>query len=463
MASFFYFFITLITLVLKPEKYSIFDHQYNFALGLIYFVLIIAFFTQQRIKNKNWLRFDVLFLIGYTIVHFQIPFLASVGIEPSKPAHIWLNKEVVNYATWLSLLAISLWMFAYSLIKQPIAQKIPAITYGVNTFILDSLLILLFLGFIVSVGKNFLDGAYDVNSWGEAATYFLMVLKSLVYLRIIYFFMSYEGKKSYIGILKHAFRNKIFVSVLATYFLLFFATGSRGEILKVMLVAAFAYSVYIRPVSFKFILISILIGAFIFTIMGMGRGRLASELADQGLLQRGYANFVEMEEKKLPTEELASSVRLLYRTIDMIPNQHDYLYGIPYFITVAGVMPFSSRLIITTFDIPYQYQVTSRLFTYLGQGNNRTYGEGSEILADMYANFGLFGVLFLMFLFGLFSSMAAKKSKEGSFNYMLVYVVLVITALSMNRGTIFYAYKEIFYMLVLHAMFSRKIKWGKLQ
>ena len=461
MISIFYFFVVLLTLVLRPEKYSYFDNQYNFVLGLIYFALVIIFFAHQRIKDKNWLRFDVLFLVGYTIVHFQIPFLASIGIEPSRPWHIWLNKEVVNYATWLSLLAISLWMFGYSLVKQPMLQIKPEKVNEIKIPILDLFLIVFLLGFLATAGKNFLGGAYDVNSWGGAATYFLMFLKSLIYLRIIYFFMKYEGNGSYTDIIKTAVKNKIFVGVVAAYFVLFFLTGSRGEILRVLLVTAFAYSIFIRHISFKFIIVSILVGAFIFTLMGMGRGRVATELADQGLLQRGYANFIEMEERKLPTEELASSVRILYRAIDVIPRQHDYLYGTPYLITAISPIPFSASLLISSFDVPYQYQATSRLFTYLGQGNNKTYGEGSEILADMYANFGIFGVLVLMFLFGVLSGLITKRSKRGDFNYMLIYVVLLITALSMNRGTIFYAYKEVFYILFLHAVFSGKLKWKK--
>lgn len=461
MGSFIYLIVVFIALVIKPEKYSYFDSQYVFLLGLIYFSLILVFFIKQHAKNKNWLRFDFLFLIGYTIVHFQIPFLETIGIEPSRPRFIWLNKDVVNYATWLSLLSISLWMFAYSLIRQPVTQELPNKVKVGNMVILDWFLVLLFIGFLLTAGKNFLRGAYDVNSWSGPATYFLMILKSLLYLRVVYFFMRCKKNESYLSIVNSLLKNKVFLSVIVTYFLLFFLTGSRGEILRVLLVTAFSYSLFVRPLSFKFIMVSVLIGAFVFTLMGMGRGRVASELADQGLLQRGYANFIQMEEKKLPTEELASSVRLLYRAIDVIPNQHDYLYGTPYFIAAISPIPFTGSLFISAFDVPYQYQATSRLFTYLGQGNNRTYGEGSEILADMYANFGVFGVLVLMFFFGLLSGLITKKTKVGEFNYMLIYVVLLITAISMNRGTIFYAYKEVFYILFLHAVFSGKLKWKK--
>lgn len=447
--------------MLKPAKFSPFSEEYNFLLGIIYILILAVFLFQQRYKDKNWLRFDILFLLGYTIVHFQIPFLASIGIEPSRPWHIWLNKEVVNYATWMSLVSITIWFFGYSLVIQTKRKNPPVMSKKINTGVIDKLLLLVFSGFLFSAGKNFLGGAYDTNNWGGAATYFLMILDIIIYLRIIYFFVLLDGKKSIFEITKSFLANKLFILIVVLYFTLFFITGSRGEILRVILVTVFAYSIFVKPLSFKFIIVSVLIGSFVFTIMGMGRGRVATELGDQTLLQRGYASYIENSEKKLPTEELASSVRIQYRAIDAIPNTHPYLYGVPYFITLISPIPFSSKLVIEIFDIPYQYQVTSRLFTYLGQGNNITYGEGSEILADIYANFDLAGVFIIMLFFGAFAGIVTKKTKQGSFNYMLVYVVLLITALSMNRGTIFYAYKEIFYILFFHLLFSGRLRWKK--
>lgn len=461
MFPFIYLFTGFIALVLKPEKFSPFSEEYNFLLSVIYIFVLSIFIFQQRYKDKNWLRFDILFLLGYTIVHFQIPFLASIGIEPSRPWHIWLNKEVVNYATWMSLVSITIWFFGYSLIIQPKRKKIPVMPKKINTNVIDKLLPWIFIGFLFSAGKNFLGGAYDVTSWGGAATYFLLILKVLIYLRIIYFFVLLDEQKSLFEITKSVLANKVFVLTVILYFALFFITGSRGEILRVILVTVFAYSIFVKSLSFRFIIVSVLIGSFVFTIMGMGRGRIATELGDQTLLQRGYASYIESDEKKLPTEELASSVRIQYRAIDAIPNTHPYLYGVPYFLTMISPIPFSNKLVIETFDIPYQYQASSRLFTYLGQGNNITYGEGSEVLADIYANFDLVGVFIIMLFFGSFAGIVTKKTKQGNFNYMLVHMVLLITALSMNRGTIFYAYKEIFYILFFHLLFSGRLRWKK--
>src|SRR5690625_7513492 len=90
-------------LVFSPSRYEEMDHLYILSLSIVFIILVVNFLRSHRRCTSNWLRFDVMFLIGYEIVHFQIPFLTSIGIEPSRPSFIWINKEVINFATWMSL------------------------------------------------------------------------------------------------------------------------------------------------------------------------------------------------------------------------------------------------------------------------------------------------------------------------------------------------------------------------
>lgn len=461
MFKVFYFFSIIFLFVVKPEKYSDFDHEYNFILGIYYFIILFSFLLEQRLKNINWLRFDVVFLIGYTIVHFQIPFLASIGIEPFNPNFVWLNKEVVNYSTWLSLLAISLWMFGYSLVSKRVRVDENIKNFSINYQFLDVLLLIFFLGFLFTVGSSFFNGAYDDNSWGAGASYFSLLLRVLLYLRIIYFFKDINKNVTIVLLFRRFFSNKIFFNILIIYTLLFFLTGARGEVLRIGLVLAFSYSIYIKQLSLKFILVSIAIGSIIFTLMGLGRDRDANNLGEQNVLQRGYIELKEREGGVNFTEELAYSVRILYRAVDVVPNSHPYLYGITYVPTLVSAVPLASGLYVKTFNIPDAYLDSAYFFTYIGQGNNVTYGEGSEILADIYINFGEFGVFIIMFIFGAVSAKVYNEAKNKNINYLLIYLIFLITALSINRGTILYVYKEIIYILFFHYLFSGKIKLFK--
>ena len=93
----------IITLILTPNKYEDFNHQLNFNLVIIAILNVIIFFRFQYPIIKSYISLELFFVIGYIVVHFQIPFLASIGVEPSRPDLIWINKRVVNYATWLSV------------------------------------------------------------------------------------------------------------------------------------------------------------------------------------------------------------------------------------------------------------------------------------------------------------------------------------------------------------------------
>lgn len=459
MFRLFYFFSIIILFVLKPEINGDFDYEYNFLLSLYYFIILLTFLLEQRLKDNNWLRFDVVFLIGYTIVHFQIPFLASLGVEPSNPSFIWLDKSVVNYSTWLSLISITLWIFGYSIISKKIKNGNNVVDLKINYKFYDFLLIIVFLGFISTVGRNFLNGAYNVNSWGAGATYFLLILKILVYLRVIYFFKELNKNISIKNIFKKLFSNKIFITILLAYSLLFFLTGSRGEILRIALVLAFSYSIFIKRIPLKFIIVSLIIGSIIFTLMGLGRGREANNLDDKNILERGYAQLQEKNENINFTEELASSIRIQYRAISTVPDSYPYLYGVTYLPTIIGAIPFASGYFVKSFNIPDAYLDSANFFTYLGQGNNVTFGEGSEILADIYINFGKWGVFLIMFIFGLLSAKVSNEVKNKKINYILIYAILLISALAVNRGGIFYFYKDIIYILFLHYLLSGKIKW----
>ncbi|WP_313659472.1 O-antigen polymerase [Acinetobacter variabilis] len=460
MIKSFYFFSILIIFAIMPEKHSAFSYEYNFFLSIYYFILLFVFLSEQRVKDSNWMRFDVIFLLGYTIVHFQIPFLESIGIEPSNPDFVWLNKEVVNYSTWLSLLAITLWMFGFSLVSKKI-NSTDLLNFNVNYYFIDILLLIFFLGFLITVGTSFLSGAYDDNSWGAGASHFGLILRLLLYLRIIYFFKEFNKNESLRVLFKKLISNKIFFCILIFYTLLFFLTGARGEVLRIALVIAFGYSIFINKLPLKYILISITIGAIIFTLMGLGRDRDASNLSGSSVLERGYEQLKQKENGVNFTEELAYSVRILYRAIDVVPQSHPYLFGITYIPTLVSAIPFASGFYVRNFNIPDAYLDSAYFFTYIGQGNNTTYGEGSEILGDIYINFSALGVFLIMFLFGVFSAKVSNEAKNKKFNYLIIYLILLITALSMNRGTILYVYKEVIYMLILHYVLSGKVKFSK--
>tara|TARA_R110000751_G_scaffold306753_1_gene426111 strand:- start:1256 stop:2662 length:1407 start_codon:yes stop_codon:yes gene_type:complete len=453
-----YIFLFFILLFLQPEKNEVYSPGFNILMGVMYAFLLTLFLMRQRKGNRNWLRPDVIFLIGFTIVHIQIPFFEAIGIEPYMPEFIWINKNVVNYATWMSVLAICSWIIGYSYFTPRIfgVYEQADFKFRVNFYYYDFLLSILFLTFLFLVGKEFLRGAYDTGAWGGGASYLYLIIGNMLYLRIVYFFSGLPRKTAHFTVFKEILKNKIFSIVLLTYCVMFTLTGSRGEILNILLVMAAAYALFVKPISMRALVLYVSIGAFVFTILGAGRGKDYNSFSGESIFYRGYEAFSQEDNNKGITSELASSVRIQYRAIDTVPEKHPYLYGSTYVTALTATVPFLTGAYIDLFSVPPQYTSSSRFFTYLGQGAYHTYGEGSEILSDIYINFGSVCVFLFMFLFGALMGLVNTRARKFAFPYILIYVALTMSALYINRSYLLLPLSNIVYLYALHLLFSRR-------
>ncbi len=453
--------ILAILIFLMPDKREPFNPSLNFTLSVLYLIALVYFLFIQSRNNKNWLRFDVLFLLSYTIVHFQIPFLASIGIEPSKPSFVWINKQVVNFATWMGVLAINLWMLGFNLASDKVKYQINNLSpkpFRVNFAIYDVLLAIFFVGFLILVGSSFFTGEVQgTDTWGGGAVYIHLIFSNLLCLRIIYFVFTLPQNCSLLKIINQLSRNKIFSIILFMNTFLFLISGDRGPVLDTILIAGGAYALFIKPIKLNRLIFFILIGAFIFSMIGLGRGERSEGFGEKNILERGYAEFLNNEDVNI-TNELASSIRIQYRALDVVPDAHPYLYGSTFLFSLTNAIPFGGSLTRSIFDLPLIYTDSSLFFTYLGQGNWSTWGEGSEILADIYINFGLIGIIIIFFFFGIFSKKIAEKASTKNLQQVIIYMAFMMSVIYINRSHILYPLKDVVYMLFLNYIFTKVIK-----
>lgn len=448
----------IVSLFMMPERREYFDTNSNFILSLLCLVNIIVFWRTTTKDYSSWIRYDTLFLLGFVIVHFQIPFLASIGVEPTDPSFVWINKKVVNYATWLSTVVLLLWIlgFLFYMNRKKIIKK--AIDYKVNTQKIDYLLIIIFVLFIGLVGSEFLAGSYDGgDNWGVGATYAYLLLSVTLYLKIIYFFINHQDikitKSNFMSIVM---KNKAFVFILCFYVLIFLAAGDRGPVMEVGLLTIGAYSIYQRKIPLGAFVLMIFLGATLFTVISYGRSSDVTYRSGN-ILEQGYTNLQKSNSDFNPTDELATSTRILYRAIDVVPDSHPYLYGLTMFSDIVGVIPFGGSTYLQLTQLPDMYKSSSYFFTILGQGSFFEYGEGSEIIADIYINLGIYGVLILMFFFGYFISYLTFNAYSlKSHRLMLVYLLLIIGAIYINRSNFLDPLKIIFYGLLIDKFLVKK-------
>lgn len=455
--------ILIILILLTPNRYESFSKELVFTYSVLYLLSLIIFLFYNRNKDGNWFRFDVMFLLGFTIVHFQIPYLSSINIEPLNPSFIWINRNVVNFATWMSSVAIIFWMLGYNFYNNYKFKKKPLFKFDkfkFDKFKFDFLLVLSFVIFLILVGKEFFTGKVQgTDSWGSGAVYLYLIFSKLLYLRIIYFFFELKKRTSLKTIYISFFSNKILAVVYILNIVFFLSIGDRGPVMKAVLILLGMYAIFIRPIKFKTLVLFIILGSFTFMILGLGRGeKVISNYGNENIFERGISEFFEKKDDNNFTDELASSVRIQYRALDNVPNDHPYLLGSTFLFSFTNLIPFGGGLIIESSEIPKIYTDTSLFFTYLGQGNFSTWGEGSEILADIYVNFGIFGVFIVFFIFGFLAKKIYFYANEKNILYIIIYSSFLMSAIYINRSYLLYPLKDVIYMLFFHYLFTKIIK-----
>jgi oligosaccharide repeat unit polymerase len=82
---------------------------------------------------------------------------------------------------------------------------------------------------------------------------------------------------------------------------------------------------------------------------------------------------------------------------------------------------------------------------------NAHYGLGTNMVIDLYMNFGVTGVIFFMFLLGIIATKFQREAYySDNFNYMIAYVFLVALAIYLPRSTIFDPLRPIIWAILLY-------------
>src|SRR5690606_7622741 len=142
---------------------------------------------------------------------------------------------------------------------------------------------------------------------------------------------------------------------------LFLIAGDRGPVLQIASINLVAYTLFYKLIKGRTLIVCFFLGAVLFGILKEGRTRDANERSGN-IFSEGYEAY--LEQKFNPTDEFASSIRILYRALDVVPEQHSYLYGTTLISNTLDVIPFSSVF----YDVPVMYRSSTLFFTVLGQG-----------------------------------------------------------------------------------------------
>lgn len=450
----------IIVILLIPERFSDFSVKYHYALFAISLLGLLIHLRNQKIKN--WLRIDLIFIIGFFIVHLQWPLLSILGIEPENFDRIWINKNIANYASWLSTLGLISWYNGFNLlyIPQENTLKNNIVNNGLdnntaikNSFFINSSLIL-FIAFILTVGKDFLSGNYlGEQNWSTVSSYIYILFQTLIVLSWV--IELYNNKKSRSQKTLKLIQNldKKLILLTLCYLLLFLSIGDRGGPLQLISAIFVTYSAIYRNFKLLETFIGITICALLFTLIGIGRSSQEGSSLLEGISLFEYSGFHTL------TLELSNSIRTLYTALIHVPDYHEYFYGQLWLSNILSVIPFAQNIFINATGMEVYELGSAGYITFITFGPASISGEGTTLIGDIYLNFGGLGVVFFMGILGyIFSKIIWNTENTTSIKWLLLNAIFATIALYISRGSFFMFLRPLFWSIFILWLFT-KIKW----
>lgn len=428
---------------------------------LFYLSIVFSSVIIHLVKHRsdNWLRPDVVFLLGFLIVHYQWLLMILVsGVFPELRAFVISMEAHATYGAWISTIALISWLAGYAITYHPKDIEIDRLK---NKSVMLYLTIAFFVGFVVSVESGYFTAElyrtvqvdFTQTVTGISA-YFLTIngIFSLILLSIFFYPRIVERLKMAEKDLSltqgQGFKRGeilVLISYFSLYIIAFLIAGERGQIIQIISAISMIYAVNYRPIRFfEFALLAGL-AAVSFTIIGIARALEGSFSAD---LIFGNFGFWAV------TQNLAQSSITLYQGIDLIHTENRLFFGQLWLSQVMGLVPFlqSGFLALTGWGL--ETISSASLITDYITGPNLHTGFGTSFVIDTYMNFGIPGIIVFSFLYGYVCKIvSAWLTGTSGFPRFFVSVAFVSLLFYVSRSSLLIQLQPVVWGLLFIMLF----------
>lgn len=443
------FFIFLLSIILlEPSFRGIINYNILSIYMILFLVILSIYFLFD--KSTNYFRIDILFILGFSIVHFQWPIMMAFSeIEPIRFSKLYSNSIYINYGTWLSLLGLISWLIGFSFNFRKKYNK--KSKYQIRYQKLLWFSYFLFVSFILFAGQSFLNGdVYNKHGSSDPISGVAGYIYILFNISIIILTVSiiYNNRNFYKGSLIRwlMILDPKYLLLVIVYIFIFLKAGDRGGPLQIVMAFFIIFGVLVRPINVKEFIVLILSGALVMTVIGIVRA------SDLGALN----NFQIVSGYDL-TINLANSARTLYMGLSNVPEYHDFFLGKLWLGNILGAIPFAQGTYLKISGDEAHLINTANYITFMRYGLNAHTGEGTSLIVDIYLNFGKYGVIVAMFTLGLFfKKVQIELESMNSFHWIVIAGILGSVTFYMGRAGIFTPLKAILWSFILVMIFISK-------
>jgi oligosaccharide repeat unit polymerase len=421
---------------------------------------------EQRAGRINWCHPVPVFVLGYCIVYYQLPFCYLAGYQLSYYANLVVfAPQKIPYCVLLAAMGLASFFAGDQLFynrrtvtfRQPEAVPgdcalLQPYFYRIRTT--NTVLLLLTLAayalYISSMGiTSYLGYSYGDTSrvTGGYTTYLMLLYTVLLYLCILFEIVRLikirpQSFKAYL----RAWDKRV-LAVLFIIIVPFVISGDRGSYLQPLSLIMAPYFVLVKPLRFIQAAMAVVAMAFLLVVVGDTRGRDNVTLSD-ALSARidAIANPAEW-----PTMELATSFGTFNIATTYFPDKYAYSNGEKILYNFAALVPLSSFFTeVEEKNKQNNYLFTSTLFftNILTEGTFSS-GSGTSSLADVYMDFGPYGLPVILFLWGVFMAWISRRaSGASSAIFVFLYVYYSYYGIYVNRSSFFFGWNNFIWVLI---------------
>jgi oligosaccharide repeat unit polymerase len=295
--------------------------------------------------------------------------------------------------------------------------------------------------------EKFLIGKYTGSDTGVATTDGLYFL--ITHFVVITIAVSVYYKRNGRNI---SFPLKIGLFIALLWCILLLRTGDRNTFFIITLVAIGGVSTYLKRFSALMVVGMILFAFLLYNVVEISRMQNVRSINSIIKIATQTQRYNSITEGSLGNTTITSRV-----TFHLVPQYHDFFLGKFKIIGFAGIIPFSRKLLVDPDDI---FTTSSKILTKGLLGKNSTWGVGSNIISDIYMDFGIFGVAALMFLLGYFGNFVSwkAKTKTDSLKWSVIYLLTLALYCEIPRYSMDFPVRNIVWAFFLFWGFNFIIK-----
>jgi hypothetical protein len=414
-------------------------------------LLVFLFSKEDKvILKKVYLKHSYILLIGFLIVFFQVPVEFLFKKIDFSDSFLIPNPNYFYKTVTLASISFISFLFGYTIIKKK--KKTYSICNINNRKLMNSNTYFLSIGSVISFfiylyfsDKSYFLGGYYYHEFTPIMVYSNVLFTSLTYAYLIQKSINLRGKYQRLSFKRYLLElNPVVQLIILVYCILILLSGDRGPLMNMVMVYLACF-IFARSISLKLKIIipGLALSILLIMFIGITRNPLLYDLSLIEKIEIVNQKQKDSEYLSPSTLELAASFRTINVAVAEIPESQDFFYGEFFVKNIFSVIPGLSQVFINLFfpDNPSYRDTSAAYITYLIQGQNPRYGDGTSCISDIYMDFGLTGILFFFILFGGFIRKMEVVMYDTSTNNSLFSIILSISyfalAINISRGSIF--------------------------